>query len=339
MKRIYLYLVILAVLLTAAYYLATRKGGSTIARNLKSFSVEDTASLTKIFIADKTGKSVLLEKQANKTWTVNTNFQARPDMIETLLSTLKRVEVKSPVNKPMRQRIMNEMATSATKVEIYKNNSKQKTFYVGGPTQDGLGTFMLLEGADEAFITHIPGFEGYLSTRFATIEDVWKDREVFRFHPALIDIIKVEYPGQPKNSFTLKIQDQQTITLKNDAGDEAKSVNGDFLRQYLKFYEDIQFESLIKLRPGQQDSVLYPGNLICEITVYDKSGTKKSAKLYRRYYNGLDFAQSGNEAEYDHSRYFVLTPKNGVANAQRRIFEKIMVKYGDFFGEPIEYRD
>lgn len=335
MKKNSIYILLVIVVVASAFYLYKSKSKGTIANSLKDFSVEDTASITKINIVAKNGSALLLDKQDNKTWKVNGLYQARTDMIAVLLETLKRVEVKSPVNKTMRDKLIKQMSSSAVRVQVFKGKSEIKTFYVGGATQDGLGTFMLLEGADEPFITHIPGFDGYLSTRFSTDGELWRDRAVFRYAPPSIDLVKVDYANNPQNSFTLRIQDKNYIRLVNNLGDTAKgNINGEFLRQYLDQFSNINYESSIALRQSLRDSVLIPANWIATISVYDKKGQVKYAKLFQRYYNGLEFAPTGNEAEYDHERYFVLTDNNMLVNGQRRIFDPLLVKYNDFFGVP-----
>jgi hypothetical protein len=47
-----------------------------------------------------------------------------------------------------------------------------KQYYVGHATQDNTGTYMLLtnpetdKNYEDPFVTHIPGFDGFLSTRY-----------------------------------------------------------------------------------------------------------------------------------------------------------------------------
>jgi hypothetical protein len=43
---------------------------------------------------------------------------------------------------------MKAIAAKGIKVEIYTAEGLSKTIYVGGPTQDQLGTFMYLENSD-----------------------------------------------------------------------------------------------------------------------------------------------------------------------------------------------
>ena len=45
-------------------------------------------------------------KKEKSGWFVNDTIPARKDIVQVLLETLKRIEVKSPVNKPMREHVM-----------------------------------------------------------------------------------------------------------------------------------------------------------------------------------------------------------------------------------------
>ena len=109
------------------------------------FAIKDSKSIDKIFIVASTGKSVTLSKQ-DTNWLVNGKYNARPDNIRLLLKTFRRIDVRSPVPKAAVNNIITEIATGATKVEIYQGNDKpSKIYYVGNPTNDNQGTYMILE--------------------------------------------------------------------------------------------------------------------------------------------------------------------------------------------------
>ena len=61
MKKNKTLLVIAAALLAITSYFIFSKNSGTIKRELRDFAVADTASITKIFMADKTGKTVFEE--------------------------------------------------------------------------------------------------------------------------------------------------------------------------------------------------------------------------------------------------------------------------------------
>jgi hypothetical protein len=335
-NRIYFIILIILAVLTAVLYYS--KGGlSSISKKSSEFAVEDTASIDKIILSDKSGKVLVLTKK-NKIWYGNDSVRVRRDIIGTLLETIKRVKVKSPVAKPMRANIMKQLATGAIQVEVFVNGDAEKKYFVGGPTMDGFGTFMLLDGADDPFITHIPGFEGYLTVRYNTNVLVWKDRELFRYAPQNISIIKIEYPGNKESSFTLKVEGKDYVSLYNEAGDTASSkVNAEFLREYLRNYTDVQYENIADpKRITNLNELLSPENFLGKITVFDKEGGSRRIELFKRYFDGQQFIQKSEEYDFDRDRCFVRLNGKEVYNGQYIVFNKLIVSYKDFFLSPLQ---
>jgi hypothetical protein len=95
-------LIIISVLLllsVAAVFIYKSKGkASTVDADARDFKFKDTASITKIFIADKEGDQSIIERTP-KGWFVNNKYPCRSDAILNLLEAIKNVEVKMPVNK------------------------------------------------------------------------------------------------------------------------------------------------------------------------------------------------------------------------------------------------
>lgn len=335
MKKNTIYILVLLVLLALAYYVYTTKGSkSSISDRLKDFAVEDTSSIDKIIISNKNG-SVLKLVKTDGVWMANDSIKARKDIIRTLLETIKRVSIKSPVNKAMKDNVMKQLATGAIQVEIFVDGDLEKKYYVGGATQDGLGTFFLLDNSDEPMITHIPGFDGYLTVRYNSNAEVWRDREVFRYYPQNIDIISIEYPNLNKESFNLRISGKDYISLTNKAGDTAtNNINGEYLRNYLINYTDVQYENIANPKKIKLGELLLPENLICIITVFDKSGKSKKVELFRRFFDGQNFLPQGSDLELDSHRMFIRVNGKDVYNAQYNAFSKLIVRYSDFFSVP-----
>ncbi len=338
MNRNRIYIVLLVALLVITGVLYYQRGGSgSIKSELKSFAVEDTASIDKIVLSDKQGKVLTLSKNNNR-WFANDSIAVRRDMMKILLETIKRVEVKAPVNKAMRANLMKQLATGAVQVEVYTDGDLERKFFVGGPTMDGFGTFMMLDGADDPFITHIPGFEGYLTVRFNTNALVWRDREIFRYAPQDIKIVRIEYPQNKESSFTLNIQGKDYVSLFNDAGDTAGGkINGEFLRNYLVAYTDIQYENMVDpSKIPNLSEIMSNENLLAIITVYDKEGQKKTVELYKRYFDGVKFLPKSEDYDFDRDRCFVRLNGKTIYNGQYVVFNKLIVSYKDFFSTPLQ---
>ena len=66
MKKNLLPILLLLVLGGAAAYFYLTKSGSTLQPELTNYALKDTASITKIFLADKQGNKILLERESSK---------------------------------------------------------------------------------------------------------------------------------------------------------------------------------------------------------------------------------------------------------------------------------
>lgn len=169
-----------------------------------SFRVEDTESITQLFLADKTGRSINVEKQGENDWLLNGKYKARNEAVNTLLKTFSKMRVKYSANKEAEQNILRNFATSGIKVMIYTGNKNLlKTFYVGEPTPDTKGTYLLMEGSQKPYAVHLGNWEGDIRTRFMLNEMDWKDRGMFNYERDDIAAVSIEYLGQRDQSFKL----------------------------------------------------------------------------------------------------------------------------------------
>ncbi|MGB2371003.1 MAG: hypothetical protein ACPH67_01590, partial [Flavobacteriales bacterium] len=141
MKKIFLLAILIIVSLTLFFL---NKNDTTFSEELSDFAVEDTASIQKVFFADKHGNSVTVSRDSG-TWLVDNKFEVRPEAIEYLLKTIKDIEVKHPVSNSLHDKVIKNLASSAVKVEIFTDNLDiaHKTYYVGGEAKDLIGSFML----------------------------------------------------------------------------------------------------------------------------------------------------------------------------------------------------
>ena len=106
----------------------------------KKFSIDNITSINKVFLSDRKGNNIVLEKNSN-TWKINDQYVVRNDAIKTLLNTLKLMKVQRPISNSSYNNVIRQLASTGVKVEIYHNN-KITSFTVGGSTKDHLGTYM-----------------------------------------------------------------------------------------------------------------------------------------------------------------------------------------------------
>ena len=205
-KKQLFYLVLIVLFGALIWFLSTDKKSTIITDN--NFSVSDTASVSKIFIADRNGTTITLGKTGNK-WIVNNKYGVRKDAIKTILSTINQIKIQRPVPINAFDNVVKNLATTGVKVEIYTDKkTPNKTYTIGSSTANHLGTYMLMDGAATPFVVHIPAFNGFLSPRYGITgnkvnEKDWRTRNVFQLKREDINRVIIKNIQKPKQSFAL----------------------------------------------------------------------------------------------------------------------------------------
>lgn len=322
----YLLLFVVALTIGIAYYMFT-SGSSTIKKELRNFAVEDTASIDKIFLADKLGKVSLLERQSSGRWTVNGKYDARQDAVKTLLLTLNKMSVKSPVAKSMEANVLKDLAGPAQKkVEVYSKGRLIRTFYVGLETRDKMGTFMMLENSSVPFEVHIAGHRGFLQTRFITDENIWRDIVVFGYDERDIRSVNLTYNDEPANSFEIKFDGDETAVLEGMSDYDPRKT-----RSYLSEFRRVVFEYVVteSFPQATKDSIL-ASTPFAVISVKDKDGKINEVKCFKRKAPTDQEELLEVDDEYDVDRLYALLNNNDFVLAQYFQFGRVL-KTRDWF--------
>lgn len=216
-------------------------------KDARNFSLSNTISITKIFLASKGGETVTLTNSGDH-WMVNNKYIARQDRIDMLLKTAQKVQVKSKVPKKKTETVLKNLSSKHIKAEFYQGNELVKCYFIGDATQKGDGTYMLMidpesqENASVPFITYIQGFQGYLTPRYEPLVKDWRDLKLFHFPKNRIKSIELTYPAEPNNSFTIDIQDKSYIVKQ---GDKIINASKENIRKYLLSFKSIAAEQLV----------------------------------------------------------------------------------------------
>jgi hypothetical protein len=256
---------VLALAVIAVFVIVRNSSESTLDKNT-DFAVLDTGNLTKIFLADKNNNTVTLQRKEDGKWTVNEQYKAADFAIKIFMKTLMSLEVKCPIAKEAHDNIIKILATNSTKVEIYQtvyrielfdkikwfpHEKLTKTYYVGFATQDNLGTYMLMDGSEDPYIVCIPGFNGFLSTRYSTMLKDWRDHSVFNLRYKEIKSVTLKFPENPEQSFKAVKKGPQELELSsignsNNASGTAITVFDTLkLLDYFSSFENLRFESIV----------------------------------------------------------------------------------------------
>ncbi len=313
---------ILVLLTGLTYWLISRHPWSTFKGDLKEFSIKDTSLVTRMFFADKKGNKVLLQKNDQNIWMVDNKFIADPDKINLMLSTMHDVEVRNPITEAEHNNVISILATQGIKAEFYHGEKLIKTIYVGSSTPDQTGTYMLIDGAENPYVTDINGFVGYLTPRFITKQKLWKSKQIFNVTADEIKTVSIQYPMNMKQSFT--IENGITPVLRS----ENKVMDADvkFLKYYLGSFKNLFFEGYIESTQGEKDSVhqLTP---YCMIQVTKANGERISLQVNIKAidtHTKQQFDDKGNAMKYDTEKYFAfINDDKDMVLIQEYVFGKL----------------
>lgn len=334
MNRTIIYIVLLAVLGFGVYYFVFRDR-DMFASDEAGFTVKDTGDIGRIYMADKSGQSVTLERTADG-WTVNKKYLAIPGTVNGFLTVLTQQSAQYPVPKKMHNTAVTGLAANGVKVELYdRENKKIKVFYVGGQVNTE-GTFMLIEGARQPYVVQIPGFEGYLTPRYNTELQYWRDRTVFNVPADNIQQIKVDYPSEPLNSFVLVKDANGKVSMTADTAlTKGKQLNGRRAEAYATFFTDIYAEGFLNGTIGIDSTIAHvPKRAAIDVT--DTKGKARHIDIYwmpvnKRSKNMLT-PDPSVPAEFDADRaYGVMNNYKDTVIIQYATFDKLFRKAWEFW--------
>ena len=102
---------------TAWYLLNKEDDKTTLAGLDRDFAVENADDIQKIFLADRHGSKVTLQRSGDH-WIYNGEHRARPNAIENLLDAITRVQMKYKPPRAAVKPMIESLATEGIKVEI-----------------------------------------------------------------------------------------------------------------------------------------------------------------------------------------------------------------------------
>jgi len=336
MRRTLLYIVLLAVLGFGVYYfLFYNRNESPYSVGEAGFTIKDTASIGKIFLADKHDNKLLLER-TDTGWIADKKYKVLPSTLNQLLSTIAAQAPLYPVPQSARNVVIKGMAGESIKVEVYdRQGQKMRVFYVGSAGLNGKGTNMLMEGASSPYVVHILGFDGYLTTRYSPYLRDWRDRTVFNIQPEQIKRISVQYADAPLNSFVIT-KNNDSLTVDGDPNIvKHQPLNVRRARVYLKYFTDINAEGYTN-GEYSADTIADPKRLHCTIDVTSDKGLYQHLVIYwmplnRRSKNMVTSSQDLPD-NYDGDRFYGLINNNtDTVVIQNYVFKKLFRNAYEFY--------
>jgi len=319
---------VVVLLLVSVYFLFFKNTWSTLGEKDNQFAVLDTASITKITMEDRNKNAVMLTRVNAGQWKVDGRYFVRPDAINTLLYTMKMVTVKSLIDQGIWDKVVKGLASNSVKVDIYKGDDKIKSYFVGSQTNDHMGTYMLLvkphtdENYKQPYVTYIPGFDGFLTTRYFVMEEGWRDRTVFHYYPNEIKSISINYPD-PEHSFIITTVAKNKFTIENPVTHQSLvRFDTTAVKQYMTYFQSINWEVVVK--PEKRDSII-ASPPICVMEVKDTAGKTTNIRLYnRKAPDNVENKYAGKDYKYDPDRLYALVNGKDFVLIQYFVFGKLL---------------
>lgn len=316
-------------------YLTTLDGDAV------DFVVYDTASVTKIYLANLNSEEVLLERTTDKKWKLNDKYYANNKTVVQILSTMMKMRVRTPVSKASHDNVVSRMASNNVKVEVYQivprinffnriklfpREKRTKSYFVGDITKDNLGTYMLKEGADRAFVMYLPNFRGFLSTRFSPKVEDWREHTIFKNKLNDISSVKVEFNEEPLNSFEIKQLGKHEYSMTRLLNNFP--INGfDTIRvlNFLASFDDIRFETIMSSMPQQTQDSIINSPFLHRITLTTKDGKENIVTTFKKWTNVGSLSVIPESVGYDADRMYALINDNtDFVLIQYYVFDKLL---------------
>ena len=326
----------------------------TIDEAALNFIVYDTASITKLFFADKSGNQTLLQRNGS-VWTLYDHI-ANKDLVNQMLYTINRIHIK-PVSITKSDNIITQMASTNTKVEVYQmmprinlfnkiklfyHETRSKVFYVGGITQENTGTYVLQEGGDKVYIAYLPALNGSISSRFSANPIDWRDHHIFAENMDDIESLKLEINGDLHNSFIINKINRAQFTMSRLDGEPVDFSDNKVLKLMMEF-KDVRFEAFLNdIDPARRDSIIH-SPFQQRLTLTTKDGKSRSVTTFRLIaksdiyeYSEEDIKNFEDILKDPDHQYALLSEGNEFVLIQDFVFGKLL-KPADYYSK--DYRD
>ncbi|MEL6142020.1 MAG: DUF4340 domain-containing protein [Bacteroidota bacterium] len=337
MQRIYALagiVVILAIALGFFYYSDGDSAKGTRLGEDRDFKVAELEAISKVFISDRAGNATTLTKSGDA-WMVNDQYPANSSAMENLMQAVEQIEMQYiPANKAI-PNIVKNLATEGIHVEIFAaGDRKIKGYYIGGSTADERGTFAIMEGAEQPYVVHIPGWVGNVRFRYNLVGDDWRSKILFQENLANIDLVSIEYPTQRNKSFVLERgSDGYAIGPFYETGQPTRKLSVGRAEQYLSAYESVYLSAYAN-HAVQEKAELLRRNPFATLRISRSDGSETSIKLFPRLNSEYEAADPNTDAFVSQVQEagwnLLLNDDADFVTASSQMIQPLLVSYTSF---------
>lgn len=322
--------IVVAALAFFAWKLANKDDSNTrlADKALSDFAIDDTASIDKLILTDTEGSPGVTLKREGRAWVSENGECIQQHLVWTILETIKHIKVKSPVGKEAIETINKNLTAHHKKAEIFQNGKLAKVWYIGNPTPDHYGTYMLLKDPElgkspEPFITYMPTMHGSLRSRFITNPLEFECTGIFNYDLLNIKSVEVVQPDSSQHNFKIVCNDKNNFSLFSN-GNEINGFDTTRVRSYLVAYQKIHFEHHNYEYTQHEIDSLREATPYFTIEVEDKGGDKNKVLLYKRKYHFEKMGLDGKPLEWDQDRCWVFLRDGRLTVGQYHVFDKLL---------------
>ncbi|MCX7606392.1 MAG: DUF4340 domain-containing protein [Bacteroidia bacterium] len=221
----------------------------------RRFSFSDTAAIQGITLIEKHGDTVyrrLDMRRTSKGWRIGDTLEVFEQPLQILLKTVAGQVPRAPVPSSALRNVLRFLKEHRIEVELSFQDGRVERFYVGGPTPDQRASYMLRPGSDQPYEVFLPGFEGYLTSRYYPDMGVWQPNLVFDVRIRDLQAVQVDFWGDPGNSWRLeRSMPMEKWRLATGEPVDSAQVDAYLLVYAGRFYADelVSSDSLAGLSP------------------------------------------------------------------------------------------
>ena len=307
MKKFIPYIIVFILLIAGVCYFIYQYSPSTLEKKESDFAVHNIDDVTQVRLTDVQGDVLVLTKK-DKKWIVNGKYEANESTRQLLFTAIQKIETnyRSPVN--AEKNVLKDMGTIHNKCEIYLNNEDKpsKVYYVGGPTADGKGTYMIMERdgqmARHSYVTHIPGVNAYLTGRYYPKEEKWRSVWIYQDNDQTIQSVKVTYNREMQKSFEITKVAKDSFVIANSEGQTTEQPKQKFIHHYLNFFSGLSLEMFKNNDTLARDTAINTAEPFCTISLKRVDGTASTVVIYYIPVNDqtrVQFDEKGRKLLYD----------------------------------------
>jgi hypothetical protein len=347
-KKNIILIAVVAVVAIVAAVVALR--GSRKSTFPQDYHIADTASITRIFMADKQDNQVLLTRTADSTWLVDNQYEANKPMVDLLLETLNTMRIRQQVNRNAVPTVIKDLSARAIKVEVYQRlplinwfggrlrlfprEKLSVTYFVGRETQDMLASYMFREGDKVPYFIHIPGFRGFLTPRFVTDPLKWRSHVIVNLNVRAIERVELQIPERPEESFAIQ-REGEGFYLELQGHHRADGFDTARVAQMLSSFTHLNFDEFASIVPNSFADTCVTGTPRTILRVTDTAGTTREMRTYIKYINPDDLEAMPDPEMYetfDLDRLYAILDDKDTVLIQYYIFDNILQPASYFLG-------